>query len=64
MEDKMLVIFIATIGCASVGACISSLFCWFDYWRMKKEKDEEIEHLKKEVKACRFLLKRRSIRDG
>lgn len=63
-EMRLLAIFVLTGSGAAVGSCISAVLCWFDYWKLKKEKEEEIAHLKKEVRACRSLLKKRSIRDG
>ena len=62
--SKLLILFVIFGGGAAIGACVSSVLCWFDYWRLKKEKEEEIRHLKEEVRACRSLLKKQSIRDG
>ena len=62
--SKLLVLFVIFGGAAAVGACISAVLCWFDYWKLKKETEEEIVHLKEEVRACRSLLKRQSTRDG
>lgn len=53
------------IACASIVGCIiATLLVWLDYFKMKKEYEEEIEHLKKEVRACRLILKKRSTQDG
>lgn len=61
---KLLAIFVLTGSGAAIGSCVSAVLCWFDYWRLKNEKEEEIAHLKKEVRACRYLLKKRGTRDG
>jgi hypothetical protein len=63
-EAKLIAIFVILGGCAAVGASISALMCWFDYWKLKKESAAEIKHLREEVKACRYLLSKRNIRDG
>lgn len=63
-EAKLLAIFVILGGCAAVGASISALLCWFDYWKLKKKSAAEINHLRKEVRACRYLLNKHNTRDG
>lgn len=63
-ETKLIAVFIILGGCMAAGASVSALLCWFDYWKLKKESAAEIEHLRKEIRACRYLLSKRNTRGG
>lgn len=47
-----------------VGSVIATFLVWCDYQKMKKAYEEEIEHLKQEVRACRSLLKKQNTSAG
>lgn len=62
----LLIIFIIVATGCIVGCVISTVLVYFDYYKMKRNMKEEIEHLKKERNICRQLLiqKGENIQDG
>lgn len=64
--ETLLVIFIIVATGCIVGCVISTMLVYFDYYKMKRNMKEEIEHLKKERDVCRQLLiqKGENIHDG
>ena len=64
--ETLLVIFIIVATGCIFGCVISTMLVYFDYYKMKRNMKEEIEHLKKERNICRQLLiqKGENIHDG
>lgn len=63
-RDIFLVIGILVASICIVGSVISTFLMWCDYMKKLKKFNEEVEHYKKELKTCRQLLQKQSMRDG
>lgn len=54
-----LIIFITVATFATLLCIITTTVCITEYAKQKRKSEEEIEHLKAEVRACRELLRRK-----
>lgn len=62
---EIVMIIFLIIACACIFGCvISTMLVFLHYQKMKKEWENEIEHIKKERNVCLDLLKRRNTQDG
>lgn len=62
--SMMVVIFLIVTTVCVVGCVIATLIVYIDYFKKKKEYEEDIEHLKEEVRVCRLILQKRHTQGG
>lgn len=62
--SMMVVIFLVVATVCIVGCVIATLLVYLDYFKKKKEYEEEIEHMKEEVRVCRLILQKRHTHGG
>lgn len=62
--SMLVVIFLVVATVCIVGCVIATLLVYLDYFKKKKEYEEEIEHMKEEVRVCRLILQKRHTQGG
>lgn len=60
----MVIIFLIVATVCVVGCVIATLIVYMDYFKKKKEYEEDMEHLKEEVRVCRSILQKRHTQGG